>query len=585
LPRLRIELLSISRGVRITALAALLCVLACGDDAASPDAGLQNFELQVLDPPGDAIGLALGGDITLRVRYLDDSGASIDSAEVGFSILTTGSEDDGGSTLASDSVQTDSNGIAEVALLAGAERVNFRVLATADNAAPATFYVAVSETGFTDIQVTPLHQGGRLESDFASINLRLFTPNQLTCNELDIDALPESIFVPRTVNKFGDRASFPNILSESDYVLVGWAATLNGPEYRQSVGCTALDSAQTTNPVLSLSLAIADRAVLIPSPLGLTTEVDMAPVHDALEAAGAHNGWSTLECPVGPGQLVLDCTIDAMDSDGTLDCIYDAGNSAAQAVAASRGTIDAFGCRPQDNGGPTLDANIASILTVADLAPIIGRRTALLSLFSVESHVTPSSLVAAAHQLRTATVEDFSVSLLESARPTLEQGPLDLQRSSLDTASSSLTLPTHGFTLRYADFAKAAMADVSEPLNLELDTLAESIVTSAMDAGDSGCVAISALICAETGGPANCAEAACTAATSAMGSELDRWLSALDTVGLDFTVGGSLLLTDTDDDLLMDGIEADPDDAWEAGLLVVDSFVSLPATPSATPAP
>jgi len=123
--------------------------------------------LDILDPPGQQLGLKIGQTIALRVRYrLDD--ASLDvlrDQEVAFSIVTPSKDDDpGDSTISHDADATDDDGVATVDLTAGDEEgLSFGVQASAPGAANVVFDVTVSDRPHVTLDAVladPLPQPG-----------------------------------------------------------------------------------------------------------------------------------------------------------------------------------------------------------------------------------------------------------------------------------------------------------------------------------------------------------------------------------------------------------------------------------------
>ena len=73
--------------------AALASATACGgDDGSGPDGGSELSSLEVLTPPGDEIGLPFYGEVTLRVKYSDASGAPVPGAALAFELIASASE-------------------------------------------------------------------------------------------------------------------------------------------------------------------------------------------------------------------------------------------------------------------------------------------------------------------------------------------------------------------------------------------------------------------------------------------------------------------------------------------------------------
>jgi hypothetical protein len=101
--------------------AGVACGSGHGKNPGTPDGGTTGkASLEVLDPPGQEVGLAYGETVSLRVRFLDATGAPQAGVDVDFAISS--GADAAGSTLSAGSDVTDGAGIARVDLVAGAQR-------------------------------------------------------------------------------------------------------------------------------------------------------------------------------------------------------------------------------------------------------------------------------------------------------------------------------------------------------------------------------------------------------------------------------------------------------------------------------
>ncbi len=555
-----------------------------GDDAATDAGSPRNFSLIILDPPGDSIGLAFGGRATLRVLYADPDGAPVANHEVGFAMVTSTSEDPGGSTLSANSSVTDALGIAQVDLSAGAERTNFRVEANAANAATSHFYVAISEDGFTDIQVTPTHRGWRSADDFERVELRLFTATELRCVDLDIDNAPASVFSPRSLAGFDGHVTFQNVGAGAPYTIIAWAE-LAASDSRIAAGCVDLGAQQTPPSPVELELVVSDRALNLPATLVLESTIDLSPLAATIEPAAAP--WAQLACPdIGPGQLILDCTLDALAADDTLDCVVTSSAAIVATIEAERGASSA-GCRPaQVDTDPSLDLLLhdavaagASFPTGADLTDVLTIRADALTDFTLISAMGFYGISSAHHALHVLTVDmagaTRTVDLRASDRPVLEQ----TQIAVVHDPAGELDIGAHGFTLRYGAVAADLFGALAlEPAGLgerESD-LAAALFESVYDeTSDSyGCEAVSAIICGEIEAAADCAVLACTAAIPVADDLLAAWWRQLDASGHDLVLVGSAPLYDLDDDLDIDTIGADAADtrtgSWSAHFTLAD---------------
>ncbi len=542
--------------------------MACGDDLRPPPDGDQQRQssLEILDPPGESIGLPFHGQETLRVLYRDPDGDPIADAPVAFAPLASASESTGGSTISDTSVLTDGDGIAEVALRAGAEQVNFRVQASALDAAPALFYIAVSEGGFTDLAATPQHVGFR--GDLTAVEVRLYRIEGLDCAGLDVDAPPDSVFPPRSLEGFGGAARYKNVTAGEGFTVVSWASA--EPDGRPlSAGCLELDGAQVqaARP-LAFPLPVVDRAPALPDSL------ELASLFDATPLVQPGDVWAVLDCPSGRAQLLIDCALDAQAPDGELDCQVHGSSALLDDVEALRGPADPAGCRPADlpGGGATIDATVDQAIgapwPVGDaLVDFLAARRAPLQAFALTSRLEASADGREVHhRLGTLSVSDgngtHELDLVDSDRAIVRQ----VAPVTVDPVSGQLAVFAHQFTLDYGRFARAAFSALGLlPAGLagRADDLGTALVQSVDDSGTIGCPGLSAIVCGAAGRAASCLSAACQTARPALDGLMTDWWRALDAGGFDFTLAGTAALGDDDADLTLDALR---DGRWTAAL-------------------
>jgi hypothetical protein len=571
---------------RLFAMVAML-LPGCGDNRAPPrpDGGAARYTLQVLDPPGESIGLAFHDTTTLAVLYLDPTGRPVPDAPVSFGLIASFGEATGGATIAATQTTTDSAGAAQVDLVAGAERVNFRVQVSAADAQPVLFYIAVSQGGFTDLTVSPEHFGFRSPSDLDWVEVRLYRADQLRCDQLDIDDPPESLFPPRALDGFGGVVVYRNATAGEPFTLIGWASSLPDSA-RVSAGCVELGASQIRpGRPLHLLLPLRDRPPHLPARLDLVSWFDARPLVEAVGSAGP-DPWAMLACPLGKAQLVIDCALDAQAPDGDVDCVVGGDSPLVTAVEGERGTTDANGCRPAQlaGGDASLDSQVQDNLSGPwpsglGLTLLLAARRVPLTGFSLASQLDSTAGTAPLrHRLAELSVSSgaFAVDLVDSPRAIIRQ----TAPSSLDPASGRLELGDHRFTLDYGAFARDAFAALGlTPAGLapRAGDLGAALFDSVDTGIATGCTALSDLVCDRIGSAASCLASACSSARPALDGLLDAWWQRLDATGLDFGLTGWAEVGDNDADMLVESLGADDGSAWTATLdLTSGSSVELP---------
>jgi hypothetical protein len=576
-----------------TAAFALFAAAACGDGAPvapSPDAGVGggNATLLINEPPGQSLGLSFGGSATLSVTYLDAEDAPIAGAQVRFRMITSGSESTGGSTLSSTSVLTRDDGVAEVTLVAGAERGHFRVEVNAPDAPSAIFYIAVSEEGFTKLVVTPVHEGFRNAAQLLPVQIRLYRSDDHRCADIDVDDIPASIFPAEQVEAFGQEVSFPNRSSGDGYTVLAWG---HHPEDlpTPAFGCVDLAAAQVRpGQSLRLSVMLSDRPVVLPEAATLSSRFDLSLLALALDDAGTSQPWDVLaSCEAGPGQLLLDCIEGAIaEAD---DCEAGGDDPLIVDLQDLRGAVDEAGCRARElaSGELSLDGALSDAIAAGGApsaeawAELQAARYEVLSDVELRSRLSLTSAVLAVHRLERLSLgraeETLDIDLHDTARTVVSVAGIPVALST--PGGGQLVIAEHGFTLRLgaallAAFRELALAprDLAEEAEALGRLLAGSVDDPESDA--AGCEAVSAMACRRLDEEEACLLEACEAGAHGLDAALSAWARLADGAGIDFALSGAALVADDAGDLIIDRFAETPSGAragsWAATLFLSD---------------
>lgn len=565
--------------VQLGAFVLVLLAAGCGDDPApGADAGPPDNELVILGP-GDDVGLSYNERINLRVRYQTELGEWLGGEPVEFALLTTGpGENTAGSVLSATRVITDSQGVAAVDLVAGAADASFRVRVDARDAPTRYFYIEISDGGFARLRITPTHQGWRPLDSFSRVEVRLYRADELTCHFLDIDNRPFSFSPPRSLDAFGGTVEYQSVAAGQALTVVAWAQAA-GNTVPVSAGCVDLGALPPV-PV-EMAVTIDDRP-LVADASPVVTTLGLEPVAQALALMDATRPWDVLGCPAGPGQLLLECALDAAAGDGALDCRATGESPLESAVEARRGALGADGCRALvDSGGmPSLDA----LLTDAaqgeefpgggDLAEMLAVRSELLGQWVLSSELTSVAEDALAHGLTTLEVStsagDFALELRASSRPVVVQSPVDAAWQGAD-----LSADEHAFTLRAGQFAARALLElalVPAGVSSQADSLGSALAASLRHEGATSCQALSQLVCTDIGQSDTCLMPACSQGAAALDVQMTAWWRALDASDLDFIMGGQMRAHDDDGDRIIEAVGPTPDAPapWSATMILAD---------------
>ncbi len=543
----------------------LLCALAlpaaygCGSAAGGTDAGAtQNDVLSVLDPPGDSIGLDFSGTATLRVQLATPEGAPVANVPVTFTIVETGSESAGGSGLSSTEERTNTIGIASVDLVAGAERVNFRVEASAAGATSAIFFIQVSDQGFSNARIRTAHEGPRDAGSYDIVELRIYDDRDWLCETIDLGEPAESLYPPHTQPTLGSESQFNNLAVGRGYTVIAWAQAGESSTV-QATGCLHLPAnrLQSGSDIEAL-LPVSDLSYALPDLLLVETTVDLAPLAETLSGASL---WNTLACPFGRAHLLLDCLPDAQSDDGSFDCIAEAPSVLRDTLAGRRGLLDAEGCRTaQTEGGQaSIDAELDEALggwpSDEELTALLDGRNASLGTLELTSELSQAVQLVAEHSLVSCELGGLETNLVESTRPILTAPSVPVELG----ADPRLRLDSHGFTLRYGELASGAFEVLGlSPANIsgQADRIGTEFLSTLSIDALSGCPALEAFVCSEVGAAPECADA-CSAIAPALDVLLHGWLDDLDVSGLDVRIEVDAETADANRDLVVERFEGD----------------------------
>lgn len=547
--------------------------------------------LTTIDDMPNELGLGYNERVTLQVRYETEEGEPLGAETVEFSLVATGVEDTVGSTLSAASATTNEQGVATVDLVAGAENASFRVAIDAPYAATAFVIVEISDGGFAQVRITPVHIGWRPVESFTRVDVRLYRPSEVSCAQLDIDTLSSMSSTPaRTLDGFGGTVEYPYVSAGQARVVVAWARVADSAS-RSAVGCVDIAPGQLLPGAVEFAIVMDDRQLLADR-APVRTRYDLNAVADHLRALGADRPWQVLEeCDAGLGQLLLDCTLDALVPDGQLDCQPGADSGLALAVAARRGPADVDGCRPlmDGEGAPALDALVSDAVVAGDgfphgdaLTAVLAARTDIAAGFTLESQMSISSGSASGgggtslvrHELVAARAaltsgESVAVELLASARPVVIQ---DAVATAWDGPHAELA--EHRFTLRYGQVAADAFAHLgleTAGVSARADSLGQLLSESISHGMFTGCQGLSQLVCTDIGQSGGCLVSACEEGAQALDQRFGDWWRMQTVDGYDLAMSGSLTGVDDDGDRLVEHwLPGAGQPAWSATMWLAD---------------
>ncbi len=573
-----------------------------GGQTQDSDAVVQPGTHQIIiqTPPGPTIRLEPMGQVMLAVRYLDPTGVPEGSAQISFALQG----ETGGATLAGFHALTDASGTAEMGLTAGAESIIFTVEVTASNALPVQFEVAVSVTGFVNIEVLSAYDGPRSATAFAEVAAELYYGDR--CSDLNPvgQNLPDRARV--TPDGFGTLLLFENLPADLDYAIALRGTDDHGNQL--AWGCADVASLQLLpGSTVQLGLTASDLEPDASGVFGVNTTLVLTDAQAATITETLVPLTTLGRCPFDPLDRLMDCIVDAVSPDGSPDCVVQATDEFATQMETVRGRVDGNDCRePQTL---TSDTSLEAIVWEATDATGLDYYAALADLGSVE----PSMVQTLELRSRLTLVADpqgssyFLWHLLEAlALPDFapdtwiqlsELGGLVLEVSSLEAETTVgeptlLSVPFHAMTLqpRWAILA-AAQAHLLAPVGLPSDpaSLIEAVLQTIHypdgSSPMSGCEALDAHICDAVSGQITCPPDACAQGVALLVNLADdHWSTIPPATQPDATFAANIPLTDSDGDLSVDqlGSAAQPL-PWKIDLHLNDTWSSpQDATFSAT---
>jgi hypothetical protein len=569
----------------------------CGEDAARRIM----VEPLLLTPVSTTVMLMPGA--TARVAFLlkTTSEQPVAGERLDLSAVDnpqTPANDLAGATLSASSALTDADGIGAVTVTAGL-RTMFQVTARQARAGAATATVVVGDVaqGTLAVVSTPV-AGSKAASVVTTVDVLLFD-NQ-SCFTLSPLMPPIPVLPMQTVAP-GVPAEFAIDSLMVERAVVGRGRDRDGA--LRALGCMNVPSSTIVpGSAVRVYLSLSD---LTPVPRGsflLSSRFSLAR-RDITQRVAAP--WRDLgDCPLDPGQIWLDCAIDALGSaaDDPLDCVPSPSGEGdlANLIAARRADapVGSF-CRATMLGAGVqgLDARVAALFPSPAQPPandvdILGGAIAsmfddvrLESTLSLDATAIPGMFLGT-HTLRSAV---FQVGTQATTVDIVAQGTPNAQVRlvPVTTNGDTLAIDAHGLglhigTLAHAAFAQVALSARGLPTSTPayLDVLFGLASSGTGTTRIVGCEALDGLVCADVGRGAGCLRAACTAGQVALAQRLDGGFTLADGDGADLLLSGSATMTDDNGDGFADGLGSVPANSgdWTAQIRARAGTESLSAT-------
>jgi hypothetical protein len=489
-----------------------------------------------------------------------------------------------GATLSASSGLTDAAGMASVTITGGLETL-FKLRArNARAAVPAEVTVIVREGDDGNIAVVAVPAvGSNAAMTVSAVDLLLF--DKMSCSMLSPIAPPSTVYLKQTVPP-GAPGTF-GVSNMGTWAVLGQGR--DGDGQLRASGCVDVPGStvvvgKTVNVYLPLS-------EVEPIPRGtfvLSSSFSLAKRELPRRVAAP---WQDLgDCPLDPGQLWLDCAVDALGSPpgDALDCVPAASGEGdlANLITARRGNLSTgSACRAvaAATGAQGLDAKVAALFPSPAQAPISSIDTLGTAIAAMFDDVKLGSTLAleptasveifqATHTLRSAS---FQVGAQATTVDIVALGTPNSQARfvPVSTKDGLLSVGSHGMGMRLGTLAHTAFAKVSltghgfpSATSAYLDVAFGLATTGTGAARKAGCDALDVVVCTDVGRPVGCLGAACVAGQAALAARLDAAFTLADGDGADLQLSGSAAMTDDNGDGFADRLGASSKDSglWTA---------------------
>lgn len=525
----------------------------------------------------------------------DEQDRPVHDYPIDFTIL--GQALDGGiidARLSTDRSLTDEDGSAAVqviidSLFGGGHSAELFVRASTPGAPAASVYVFVT-TDTDSVEIVPMAAPEFVRA--VSVDrTQLYFFDDLNCHDVDLASPGSAPIRSRSVKEApaGGSVVFTGVSGQGAHAVVGLG--LDTSNQARVGGCLDLPGALLlANQTISATL-LMDR--LLPIPTGkyaVSSDITLPPPIPQPVAAiqSAWQEWA--RCPMDPSRLLLDCAIDALVTNGTNDpndCVPVTGGEGQlggildarrgvvlSSTSATTTTKGATPCRDRvdGSGNVSLDALVDALFSESrivlhnmNLAGLGAELGAIISAIHVDStmriipdrepnkYLVDHELVAIGFPAATTPL------LLKLADFGLPQSTAFGVPATFD--AGQLKLPSHGFTLRLGAAAQYAFESTSLARLRNAPSasdLVSTVVTMArfVDRGNvlTGCAALDATVCDQTGNPRGCLAGACRNGLEALARKLTDSFSNLDGTGLDFYLFGSAPAVDLNGDRRADAL-------------------------------
>jgi hypothetical protein len=541
----------------------------CGENG-SPSNSVEAKLL--LAPVLDVVMVKPGATAPVSFRLTTLDGAPVAGERLDFAAVDAPSSELGGATLSALSGLTDLNGVGSVTV-AGGLRTEFRLSAHHRRSGLAEVTVKVGGSLDGTIAVVPgAATGSTAAGAVVSIAVTLF--EGMTCSQLPPLALPSKLH--RTITVLPGAAAQFSIDSTEDVGLVGQGRDADG--HLRTDGCVDVPAGTVVaGDRLLVYLPLFDLEPTPRATFALSSRFSLAR-REILKRVTSP--WQDLgDCPLDPGQLWLDCAIDALGASpgDAMDCVPAGSGEGELAglIVARRGSASGSPlCRATTvAGAQSLDAKVAALFPNPAQSPASDIDAMGAALGTMFDDVTLGSTLElnatamrgwfqATHTLRTIL---FAIGNQSVSVDVVAQGAPDVQARlvPVNTSGDLLTIEAHNLglhlgTLARTAFAKAALTVAPSPgqpsqsatgdIPQYLGRLFGLASNGSGATKTTGCDALDAVVCADIGQLPGCLRAACVAGQAGLAARLDAAFAELDGSGPDLQLSGSAVMTDADQD-------------------------------------
>ncbi|PKN47889.1 MAG: hypothetical protein CVU59_01210 [Deltaproteobacteria bacterium HGW-Deltaproteobacteria-17] len=330
-----------------------------------------NLTLQFEVPSSGEISLMAGQRARVDLRVLDATGSPVSGVRLDFRMIGVA----GGTTLASSSAVSDTTGLAELNLIAGASAAHFQVRIENTRAVPLQLDVTVSSTGLVRFRVAFNYSGDILPNDIDGLQTGIVFGS--TCDRIS----PYTVELDRrrTLPSWLTIVEYPELPVDLPFSIV--TRGMAGPSEPRIHGCLTPEiRSLIPDATVDVAMELRDYSRQLNGPWNFETAVDGGIIPQRARELFA--GWQeTGRCPYGLAQLYLDCLVSLLEAGDLSVCAPGVTTPESAWIHEHRGRPDVQGCRNglDESDRQSLESRLQALLAWGTYQGALARFHAILA--------------------------------------------------------------------------------------------------------------------------------------------------------------------------------------------------------------